>query len=65
MRVIPMDVYDKEGNLTHIEVQDDKGEFVMQIMWDPRDKQTSEKRTEFRKWAYAHLEQAQGYEVDK
>lgn len=65
MRVVPMDVYDKDGNLTHIEVTDATGEFVMQIMWDPRDEQTSEKRVEFRQWAYAHLEESQGYEVDK
>ena len=65
MRVIQMDVYDNDGNLTHIEVQDGTGEFVMQILWDPHDEQTSEKRIEFREWAYKHLEQSQGYEVDK
>jgi hypothetical protein len=65
MRVIPMDVYDNDGNLTHIEVQDGTGEFVMQILWDPRDEQTSENRVAFRQWAYKHLEHSQGYEVDK
>lgn len=65
MRVIPMDVYDKDGNLTHIEVQDGTGEFVMQILWDPHEPQTSANRIVFREWAYNHLEQSQGYEVDK
>ena len=65
MRVIPMDVYDKDGNLTHIEVQDGTGKFVMQILWDPNDEQTSENREVFRKWAYSHLEKSQGYEVDR
>lgn len=63
MRVIPMDVYDKDGNLTHIEVTDNKGEFVMQFLWDEHDEQTSENRIAFREWAYRHLEQSQGYEV--
>jgi hypothetical protein len=65
MRVIPIDVYDKDGNMTHIEVQDAKGDFVMQMLWDPRDEQTSENRIAFREWAYKHLEQSQGYEVNK
>jgi len=63
MRVVPMDVYDKDGNLTHIEVTDNKGEFVMQFLWDEHDEQTSENRIAFREWAYRHLEQSQGYEV--
>lgn len=65
MRVIPMDVYDKDGNLKHLEVTDANGDFVMQILWDPRDEQTSENRIAFRQWAYAHLEQSQGYEVSR
>jgi hypothetical protein len=65
MRVIPMDVYDKDGNMTHIEVTDNGGEFVMQFLWDPNDEQTSENRIAFREWAYKHLEQSQGYEVAK
>ena len=63
MRVIPMDVYDKDGNLTHLEVTDANGEFVMQILWDPHDEQNSENRIAFREWAYKHLEKSQGYEV--
>jgi hypothetical protein len=65
MRVIPMDVYDKDGNLTHLEVTDVNGEFVMHMLWDPNDEQTSENRIAFREWAYKHLEHSQGYEVSK
>ena len=65
MRVVPIDVYDKDGNLSHIDVQDAKGDFVMQILWDPHDEQTSENRISFREWAYKHLEQSQGYEVSR
>ena len=65
MRVIPIDVYNNEGNLTHIDVQDAKGDFVMQILWDEHDEQTSENRIAFREWAYKHLEQSQGYEVSR
>jgi hypothetical protein len=65
MRVNPIDVYDSEGNLTHIEVLTPSGEFVMQFLWDEHDEQTSENRIAFREWAYKHLEQSQGYEVAK
>ena len=64
MRVNPIDVY-KDGNLTHIEVLTPSGEFVMQILWDEHDEQTSENRVAFREWAYKHLEQSQQYEVDR
>ena len=63
MKVIPIDVYDKDGNLTHIDVRDSNGEFVLQILWDEHDEQTSQNRIAFREWAYKHLEQSQGYEV--
>jgi hypothetical protein len=65
MRVIPIDVYDKDGNLTHIDVQDASGEFVLQVVWDENDEQTSENRELFRKWAYDFLEKSKGYEVSK
>ena len=64
MRVIPIDVYDKDGNLTTIEVQGEDGSHVIDIVWDDTDEQTSENRTLFRKFAYRVLEQ-KGYEVDK
>ena len=62
MRVNPIDVYDKDGNLTHIEVLTPSGEFVMQILWDEHDEQTSENRVKFREWTYRMLSQL-GYEV--
>jgi hypothetical protein len=65
MRVIPIDVYDKDGNLTHIDVQDATGEFVIQVVWDENDEQTSKNRELFRKWAYDFLEKSKGYEVSK
>lgn len=64
MRVIPIDVYDKDGNLSKIEVQGADGEHVIDIVWDPSDEQTSENRILFRKFAYRVLEQ-KGYEVNK
>tara|TARA_R110000868_G_scaffold199183_4_gene445748 strand:- start:910 stop:1104 length:195 start_codon:yes stop_codon:yes gene_type:complete len=64
MRVIPIDVYDKDGNFSKIEVQGADGEHVVDIVWDPADEQTSENRILFRKFAYRVLEQ-KGYEVNK
>jgi hypothetical protein len=55
-KAIPTDVYDKEGNMTKIEFNDGKGEFILQFLWDERDDQTSENRTAFRKWAYRWME---------
>ena len=63
MRVIPIDVYDKDGNFARIDVQDAAGEFVLQILWDSTDEQTSENREKFRKWAYDFLKNSKGYEV--
>jgi len=60
-RVICTDIYDKEGNLTHIEAHSLDGEFVIQAVWDTNDKQTSKNREHFRKWFYRHLQQT-GYE---
>jgi hypothetical protein len=64
MKAIPVDVYDKDGNFTRIEVQDGEGNHIIDIVWDPVDEQTSENRVEFRKFAYRVLEQ-KGYEVNK
>lgn len=64
MKAIPVDVYDKDGNFTRIEVQDGEGNHIIDIVWDPSDEQTSENRVEFRKFAYRVLEQ-KGYEVNK
>ena len=61
---IPTDIYDKDGNMTKIEFNATSGEHVIDAIWDERDEQTSENRTQFRKWAYRQLEQ-QGYKVKK
>jgi hypothetical protein len=61
---IPMDVYDKEGNLTHIAFSDAKGEHILDAVWSEDEEQTSENRIEFRKWAYKMIGQ-QGWEILK
>ena len=57
MEVVLTDIYDKDGNLLKIDVHDLQGQFVIQIMWDENDEQTSENRKEFRKWAIRQLKQ--------
>ena len=64
MKAIPIDVYDKDGNMVKIEVNSGDGDHLMDFLWDPTDKQTSENRILFREWAYRLLEQ-KGYEVNK
>jgi hypothetical protein len=64
MKLTPIDVYDKDGNLVRIEMFDGAGEFVMQFLWDENDEQTSDKRAQFRGWAYKHINQNTDYEVD-
>jgi hypothetical protein len=56
-KVIPTDVYDKDGNLTRIDFHDEAGNFEIQVLWDERDPQDSEHRVEFREWAYRMIEQ--------
>lgn len=51
-KVIPTDVYDKDGNLIRIEFHNLEGEFEIQSEWDPTDEQTSENREQFRAWSY-------------
>jgi len=63
-KAVPVDVYNKDGDLTHIEFSDGSGDFILKADWDPRDEQTSENRVQFRKWAYRLLEQME-YEVKK
>lgn len=51
-KVIQKEVHDDGGNIIRIEaVHQDTGEHVLDILWDPNDEQTAEKREEFRKWA--------------
>lgn len=56
-KVIPTDVYDKNGNLSHIEFHNEAGDFEIQAVWDPLDPQDSEHRVKFREWAYRMIEQ--------
>ena len=62
--VIPVDLYDKDGNMIAIEFNRPSGEFVIEAGWDQRDEQTSDNRIAFRKWAY-HMLTQMGYEVKK
>jgi hypothetical protein len=63
-RAIPVDVYDKEGNMLRIEFNDMEGNHIIDAVWDQNDEQTSEKREAFRKWAYDFI-QNKDYEVLK
>jgi hypothetical protein len=45
------DIHDKNGNLTRIEVVDEGGDFVFDIVWDEREAQTQQNRDNFRKWS--------------
>jgi hypothetical protein len=63
MKVILVEVFDKEGNLLKIEVTDSSGKFIIQSLWDPNDEQTHDNRVAFRKWTYEHLRKL-GHEVD-
>ena len=52
MEVIPVDVFDKDGNMLRIDFLSAKtGEFQFEAVWDINDEQTTENRIEFRKWA--------------
>jgi hypothetical protein len=55
MKVTCIDIYDKDGNLTKIEIVNEAGETVLTAPWDPTDEQTSKNREEFRNWVYKHL----------
>ena len=62
MKVVLTDIYDKDGNLLKIDVHDLEGQFVIQIVWDENDEQTSENRKAFREWANRQLKQ-RDYEI--
>jgi len=64
MKAIPVDVYDKEGNMLKIEFNNGTGEHILDAIWDENEDQTSENRVKFREWAYKIIEQ-KGYEVSK
>lgn len=63
-RAIPVDVYDKEGNMLRIEFSGIDGEHIIDAVWDETDAQTSENREYFRKWSYNFVRNL-GYEVLK
>jgi hypothetical protein len=65
MKVIPTDVYDKDGNLLKIEFHNEQGGFEIQAVWDEDDEQTNENRKQFREWAYRFLANNKDYEVIK
>ena len=61
-KAIPVDVYDKDGNLLRIDFNNELGDFLIQAVWDERDEQTSKNREYFRKWAYTMVKRL-GFEV--
>ena len=63
-RAIPVDVYDREGNMLRIEFNDMQGDHIIDAVWDDSDAQTSENREAFRKWAYNFVRN-KDYEVLK
>jgi hypothetical protein len=64
MKAIPVDIYNKDGDMLKIEFNNGSGEHILDALWDDRDPQTSENRITFREWAYKMIEQ-KGYEVHK
>lgn len=51
IKVIQKEVCDQDGNLLHIEIAEHgTGKHLVDILWDPRDEQTKEKREDFRNW---------------
>ncbi len=63
-RLIPVDVYDRDGNMLRVEFSDSAGNHVLDAVWDPEEAQTNENRVAFRKWAYEHLRK-QDWEILK
>ena len=63
-KIIPIDVYDKDGNMIRIEFNDMEGNHVIDAVWDQNDEQTSKNREAFRKWAYNFVRN-KDYEVPK
>jgi hypothetical protein len=63
-KALPVDVYDKDGNMMKIEFSTATGEHIIDAVWDETEEQTSENRVAFRDWAYKHL-QKEGWEILK
>lgn len=62
MIAIPVDVYDKDGNMIKVEFNEKAGDHILDAVWDDREEQTSENRIKFREWAYRMIEQ-KGYTI--
>lgn len=62
--VIPIDVYNKDGELVKIEFNDRSGNHILDAQWDQREEQTSDNRIAFREWAYRLIEQ-KDYKVQR
>ena len=63
MRAIPVEIFDKEGNLAKIEVELSSGEHLFDALWDPSDEQTHENRVAFREWVKTMIKR-KGYSCD-
>jgi hypothetical protein len=50
MKARQVEIFDKDGSLTKIEVTLENGEHLFDAIWDTRDEQTHDNRIEFRKW---------------
>lgn len=51
IRVIQKEVHDENGNLLHIEITEfGTGKHLVDVLWDPHDEQTQERREDFRRW---------------
>lgn len=59
---IPIEIFNKAGELTKIEFVDSDGNHIIDALWDERDEQTAINRVAFRKWSYEMLKR-KGYEV--
>ena len=59
----PTEIYSLDGKLEKIEFHDADNNFIIEALWDPRDKHTLPNYNTFRKWAYGVIKQ-KGYTVE-
>ena len=64
MKLIPRDVYDKNGDMVKIEFLNDEGEIEIEAVWDEQDPNDEEHRVAFRKWAYRFVSQTTGKKIE-
>ena len=60
---VPTEIHDSNGDFLRIEFYDGEGNHIIDALWDDRDEQTSENRTEFRSWAYKIIRD-KGYQIN-